>query len=73
MTQCVGLVMALASLNLVARWGHAINATPRPLCVRERTQYPFYIGCMSSGAGLDACGNEKLAHTEVLNSVPSNL
>ena len=34
--------MALARLNLGARWGHAINATPRPLCLRERAQYPLY-------------------------------
>ena len=73
MTQSVSRVTAQASLNLGARWGYAINAKPRPLCVRERAQYPLYRGCMRSGAGLDGCGREKLAPTGVLNSVPSNL
>jgi hypothetical protein len=41
MTQSVSRVTALASLNLGARWGHGINATPRPLCLRERAPVPI--------------------------------
>jgi len=34
--------ISLLFFNLCARWGWVVNATPRPLCSRERDRYPLY-------------------------------
>jgi hypothetical protein len=53
-----GVEVSLYSFfNLGARWGWVVNATPRPLYLRERDLGTYCIGAwVGPLVGLDGCG-----------------
>jgi hypothetical protein len=53
------LVFKQSALNLGARWGWVVNATPQPLYFLERPGINCAVGWVGPRADLDGCGKTR--------------
>jgi hypothetical protein len=58
--------IVLLFLNLAARWGWGVNATPQPLYPRERHGTHCVRGWVGPSASLNGCGKSR-PHTGILS------
>jgi len=66
-------VLLYSSSNLGARYGWVVNATPRPLCSRERPGIHCAEGLVGPSVGLDGCVHLALAYSYYTKSTETGL
>jgi hypothetical protein len=52
-------VFLYSVLNLGARWGWVVSATPRPLHSRERPSTHCFVGSVGPTTDLEGCGRSR--------------